>query len=137
MEFIITDEIAEKDREEILHGLLEYNLSKIEDKNPKELGIYLEDSSGKKLAGLTGETHGNWFTVQFLWVAEELRNQQIGSSILEQAEIIAKERGCKYAFLDTFDFQAPEFYKKHGYKPCFELLNYPVTGKRTYFTKEL
>lgn len=43
-----------------------------------------------------------------------LRNQHIGSSFLNQAESTAKERGCKYVFLDTFDFQAPEFYKKHG-----------------------
>ena len=40
MEFIITNEIKAVDREAIFEGLLEYNLSKIEDKNPKDLGIY-------------------------------------------------------------------------------------------------
>ena len=49
----------------------------------------------------------------------------------------ARQRGGKYVFLDTFSFQAPEFYKKHGYKEVFTLENYPVTGKRHYYTKEL
>ena len=137
MDFKITDEIQEQDKVEILQGLIEYNLARIEDKNPKDLGIYFEDSEGKKLAGLVGDTHGNWLTINYLWVSKELRGQHIGSSMLEQAEKIAIERGCNYAFLDTFDFQAPEFYKKHGYKEVFTLEKYPLTGKRHYYTKEI
>lgn len=112
MNFEITDEINEQDEKVIYQDLLEYNLARIEDKNPKDLEIYLQDESGKKLAGLIGSTHGNWLSVKYLWVSEELRGQNIGSRILKQAEETAKERGCKYAFLDTFSFQAPVFYKK-------------------------
>ena len=97
----------------------------------------MEDADGKKIAGLIGETHGNWMMVKFLWVSESLRGQHIGSSILEQAENEARERGCKYAFLDTFDFQAPEFYKKYGYQEVFALTEYPCIGKRFYYTKVL
>ena len=137
MNFEITDIIKNQDRETIFQGLLEYNLARIEDKNPKDLGIYFHDETGKKLAGLIGDTHGNWLTVKYLWVSEELRRKSIGSQILKQAEETAKERGCKYAFLDTFSFQAPEFYKKYGYKEVFVLEEYPVTGKRYYFTKTI
>lgn len=137
MDFQITDTIEEKDRAEILEKLIEYNLARIEDKNPKELGIYLENEEGRKIAGLIGETHGNWLLIAFLWVEEDLRGQHIGSRLLQQAEAIARERGCKYAFLDTFSFQAPLFYQKHGYKEVFSLEEYPLTGKRFYFTKTL
>ena len=37
MELKITDKITEHDEAEIFHGLLEYNLSRIEDQNPKDL----------------------------------------------------------------------------------------------------
>jgi ribosomal protein S18 acetylase RimI-like enzyme len=67
----------------------------------------------------------------------KMRGQNIGSELLKQAEETAKERGCKYAFLDTFSFQAPAFYEKHGYRNVFVLEEYPVTGKRYYFTKTL
>ena len=137
MNLEITDIIKEQDRETIFQGLLEYNLVRIEDKNPKDLGVYFQDETGKKLAGLIGDTHGNWLTVKYLWVSEELRRKSIGSQILKQAEEIAKERGCKYVFLDTFSFQAPMFYKKHGYQEVFALEEYPVTGKRYYFTKNI
>ena len=137
MKFKITDEIKEADQAAIFQGLLEYNLARLEDKNPQDLGIYLEDESGKKVAGLIGNTHGNWLTVKFLWVSEELRGQNIGSNILRQAEETAKERGCHSVFLDTFSFQAPEFYKKHGYQEVFALEDYPVTGKRYYFVKHI
>jgi len=135
MNFEITDTIKEQDRETIYQGLLEYNVARIEDKNPKDLGIYFQDETGKKLAGLIGDTHGKWLTIKYLWVSEELREKNIGSQILKQAEETAKHRGCKYAFLDTFSFQAPMFYKKHGYQEVFALEEYPVTGKRYYFTK--
>ena len=137
MNFEITDIIKEQDRETIFRGLLEYNLERIEDKNPKDLGVYFQNETGEKLAGLIGDTHGNWLTVKYLWVSEELRGKRIGSQILKQAEDTAKQRGCKYAFLDTFSFQAPMFYKKHGYQEVFALEEYPVTGKRYYFTKTL
>ncbi|WP_349672789.1 GNAT family N-acetyltransferase [Lacrimispora sp.] len=137
MIFEITDTIHETDEKYIFDGLLDYNLERIEDKNPRDLGIYLPDETGRKIAGLIGSTHGNWLFVKYLWVSEELRGKQIGSDILKQAEETAKERGCKYSFLDTFSFQAPQFYKKHGYREVFTLENYPVTGKRYYFTKTL
>lgn len=135
MKLEITDKITEEDENIIFKELLGYNLARIEDKNPRDLGIYLQDEAGQKFAGLIGNTHGNWLSIKFLWVSEEMRGQNIGSDILSQAEKTAKERGCKYSFLDTFSFQAPEFYRKHGYKEVFVLENYPVTGKRHYFTK--
>lgn len=137
MEFQVTDKIKKEDEEIIYNGLLEYNLARIEDKNPKDLGVFMQDDKGNKIAGLIGNTHGNLLSIKYLWVSKELRSQSIGSRLLKQAEETAKERGCKYSFLDTFSFQAPEFYKKYGYKEVFALENYPVTGKRYYYTKTL
>ena len=137
MNYEITDEIKKLDERCIYEGLLEFNLERLEDKSPKDLGVYYRDEAGKIVAGLTGITHGNWLTVKFLWVSESLRGKSIGSEILLQTEQTARERGCKYAFLDTFSFQAPSFYKKHGYHQAFVLEEYPLTGKRYYFTKNL
>ena len=137
MHYETTDEIKEQDQRAIYEGLLQYNLEWLEDKSPKDLGVYARDEAGNVVAGLIGNTHGNWLTVKFLWVSESLQGKNIGSEILKQAEETAKRRGCKYAFLDTFSFQAPLFYKKHGYREVFALEDYPLTGKRYYFTKSL
>lgn len=137
MNFEITDDIKVEDEKILYQELLKYNLERLEDKNPKDLGIYLHDENGRKIAGMIGHTHGKWLFVKFLWVSEELRGKNIGSQILQKAEETAKCRGCNYAFLDTFSFQAPLFYKKHGYKEVFTLEEYPITGKRYYLIKDL
>jgi len=137
MKLRITDEPSEKDKNDIYQGLLEYNLARIENKDVRELGAFMEDEAGKKIGGITGETHGNWLEVEYLWIDEELRGQDIGTMLMTKAEDIAKERGCRYAFLNTFGFQAKGFYLKLGYKEVFALEEYPLTGTRHYLTKNL
>ena len=132
----ITDIVADEDRERIRKGLVEYNLSQLEDKSPKELGIYYK-VEGEIKAGLIGETHGNWLEIDYLWVSEKLRNRGIGSSLLAAAEKEALRRNCKYCFLNTFGFQAPKFYTKYGYHEIFVLENLPLTGTRHYYVKNL
>ncbi|MBR5635973.1 MAG: GNAT family N-acetyltransferase [Pseudobutyrivibrio sp.] len=137
MNFRITNDGNEQDINDIFNMLKAFNLSNREESQNVPIGIFYEDDNGKKLAGLTGETFGNWLCIHYLFVEERLRKEGIGSELLLAAEREAKERGCKYAFVDTFSFQAPQFYIRHGYEEVFTLDEYPYTGKRYYFTKEL
>ena len=137
MNFRITNDGNMRDIDEIHEMLKEYNLLHREASQNIPIGVFFEDENNRKLAGLTGETFGNWLWIRYLFVSEQLRGQGIGSKLLEAAEEEARQRGCKYAFVDTFSFQAPAFYKKHGYREVFTLKEYPYTGKRHYYTKEL
>ncbi len=114
-----------------------YNKSKREPSKSEPLNIYVEDEQGNLIAGMVAETFGNWLEIEYLYVGENLRGQGLGSEILNRAEKEARERNCKYSFVDTSNFQAPDFYKKHGYKEVFALKEYPYTGQRYYYTKEL
>ncbi|SFU75425.1 GNAT family N-acetyltransferase [Butyrivibrio sp. M55] len=137
MKIRITNDGNEQDIADVFEMLKAYNLSKLETSDVVPVGVYYEDASGRKLAGLTGETFGNWLCIKYLVVDESLRGQGIGSKLLKAAEEEAKKRGCKYSFVDTFSFQAPAFYVKHGYKEVFALKEYPITGARYYYTKEV
>lgn len=137
MNFRITNDGNQSDIDEIHNMLRAYNLSKREKSENIPLGVYYEDETGKKLAGLTGSTFGNWFCINYLFVSESLRNQGVGSNILISAENEARNRGCKYVFVDTFSFQAPAFYEKLSYRCVFSLTNYPYTEERHYYIKEL
>ncbi len=75
-------------------GIKEFNLSKLECSEIIPLGIFKEDTSGNKLAGLIGEIFGNWLAIKYLWVSEELRGKGIGSAILQAAETEARTRGA-------------------------------------------
>ena len=114
-----------------------YNRSKREAAECEPLNLYVEDEQGQLLAGLVAETFGNWLEIEYLFVKEELRGQGIGSQLLQQAESEAKKRNCRFAFVNTYQFQAPDFYQKYGYKEVFTMKEYPYTGQRHYYQKEL
>lgn len=123
--------------QEIGNLIRSYNRSKREAAESEPLNIYVEDDSGELMAGLVAETFGNWLEIEYLFVKEDLRGQGIGSQLLQQAESEAKMRNCRFAFVNTFQFQAPAFYQKHGYKEVFTLMDYPYTGQRHYYQKDL
>ncbi|EOL48738.1 hypothetical protein RV11_GL003232 [Enterococcus phoeniculicola] len=75
--------------------------------------------------------------IDSLWVKEERRGEGFGSSLLEKMESEMRNYGCHTCHLETFDFQAPNFYKKNGYK-SFGALEYKKIGlKEFFFYKEL
>ncbi|GMA99988.1 GNAT family N-acetyltransferase [Pelosinus sp. IPA-1] len=137
MKFTMTDNPKEEDIQEILNHLREYNLSRIECKLVKPIAIFVTDENGSKIGGITGETHGNWLEIDYLWVDEKARGARVGSKLVRDVETEAQKRGCTYVFLNTFSFQAKDFYIKLGYKEVFTLEQYPITGKRHYFVKQL
>ena len=123
--------------QEIGNLIRSYNRSKREAAECEPLNLYVEDEQGQLLAGLVAETFGNWLEIEYLFVKEDLRGQGIGSQLLQQAESEAKKRNCRFAFVNTYQFQAPSFYQKHGYQEVFILKDYPCTGQRHYYQKEL
>ena len=114
-----------------------YNRSKREAAESEPLNLYIEDEQGELMAGLVAETFGNWLEIEYLFVKEEFRGQGIGSQLLQQAESEAKKRNCRFAFVNTYQFQAPAFYQKYGYKEVFVLKDYPYSGQRHYYQKDL
>ncbi|MFS9269565.1 GNAT family N-acetyltransferase [Streptococcus infantis] len=131
-------ENTESQKSQIIGDLIRsYNRSKREAAESEPLNIYVEDDSGELMAGLVAETFGNWLEIEYLFVKEDLRAQGIGSQLLQQAESEAKKRNCRFAFVNTYQFQAPAFYQRHGYKEVFTLKDYPYTGQRHYYQKDL
>ena len=75
--------------------------------------------------------------IDILWVDEKYRKHGLGSKLLEAAEVEAKKRGCHSVHVDTMSWQAPEFYKKHGYKIISELDDIPAGNKKYHLIKNL
>ena len=54
--------------------------------------------------------------ISLFFIEEKYRHQGLGTLLLNKVEKETKEFGVKLAHLDTFDFQAKDFYIKHGYE---------------------
>lgn len=124
------------DATDIITELRAYNISNIGPSNRKGLTISIRKNNGELIAGLIGYTHWEWLFINILWVKESCRGQNLGTKLVMEAEKLAKERGCFGSHLDTFDFQAPGFYKKLDYRRFGEILDCPVKGKKRIFFKK-
>lgn len=119
----------------MVHGLVSYNESKIGPENYVDLNILVRDGENNVVGGLLGYTHLNWLFINLMWLAEDVRGQHIGRRVLQMAEAEAIKRGCSHCHLDTFDFQAREFYEACGYSVFGCLDDYPSGHKRYFLQK--
>ncbi|MCS7464318.1 GNAT family N-acetyltransferase [Paenibacillus doosanensis] len=78
--------------------------------------MFLRDEDGTVQGGATGALKWNYLKADIVWIDESLRGQGFGSKLLQEMEKMATERRCDFIELDTFSFQAPDFYMKHGYE---------------------
>jgi ribosomal protein S18 acetylase RimI-like enzyme len=99
------------------------------------LWVFARDDTGKVQGGLRGQTYWSWCVIDVLAVAEAYRGQGIGSRLLVKAEEIARSRGCVGIRLDTTSFQAPDFYRRHGYVEFGRIDDYPPGHARVWFMK--
>lgn len=118
-------------------GISAYNTQQAGDDQGQSLCFVLKSTNQEIVGGLIGATYWNWLYVDLMWLREEFRGQGYGHQLLTLAEAEARQRGAKHAYLDTFSFQAPEFYKQHGYEVFGELQDFPPGHQRYFLTKEL
>ena len=118
-------------------GLSHYNKQQAGENNFQRLCLALQASDQEIVGGVLGELYWEWFHLDLLWVKEELRGRGYGRQLLLRAEDEARQRGAKNVFLDTFSFQAPDFYKQYGYRVFGELPDYPPGHQRYFMTKQL
>lgn len=118
-------------------GLDAFNVQIAGDYNFQRICFALQTSDDNIVGGVLGELFWDWFHIDLLWIPEELRGHGYGHQLLLKIEEEAQKRGAKNIFLDTFSFQAPEFYKKHGYQIYGELKDFPPGHQRYFFKKQI
>jgi len=99
------------------------------------VGYFLKNPRGEWLGGLTGHIWGGWLHIDFLWVSETLRGHRHGTRLMDAAEAMAQQRGAFGACLETFTFQAPDFYAKRGYAVFGRIDDYPPGHAKLFLSK--
>ena len=107
------------------YGLEEHNRAAAPLSEVKQLAAFAANPSGQVVGGAVGRTWGVCCELLQLWVALEHRSTGVGSRLLQQFEARARTRGCTVFYLTTLSFQAPEFYRKHGYDVLAQITGYP------------
>jgi len=100
--------------------------------------VLLATTTSRVVGGLFAETQLAWLRISIMAVEPESRSQGIGAALLAEAERQAIERCCKYAYVDTMEYQAPRFYLSHGFLTVGEIPDWDSRGhNKFYFSKRL
>jgi GNAT superfamily N-acetyltransferase len=98
---------------------------------------YARSPEGTLVGGALARWWGTACELQQLWVDKALRRRGIGALLMQRVEATAIERGCRLIYLDTFSFQAPEFYYGLGYEVACRLDGFPDGGSKFILRKAL
>lgn len=102
------------------------------------LEVWALDGRGRIAAGLAGHVWAHWLHVDLLWVDAAHRSAGLGSRLLDEAERRAREEhDCGRSRVETWDFQAPDFYRARGYEVAGRVVDYPPGITEFTLVKEL
>lgn len=132
-----TDTPTDEERQAILAPLRAYNTAKTGGTVPELVAWLVRDEQGEIVGGLYGRVFFSWLYIELLVVPEQARGQGTGSTLMQMAEELAREKDCVGIWLDTFDFQAPEFYRKHGFTEIGQIDDYPPGHQHFFLQKRL
>jgi len=126
---------TKSESEYIGEKLLEYNLDMkaLEQNEPFiEINRCIKNSNGDVIGGILAIA-ALWHILHIdtMWVKQEFRGNRIASKLLQDVEEYAKSINCYLSYLETYDFQAKEFYIKNGYK-IFGVLEDCPQGHKCY-----
>ncbi|MBA3662347.1 MAG: GNAT family N-acetyltransferase [Gammaproteobacteria bacterium] len=121
----------------IHQGLERHAKQKIGKTSFEPFGFMAHDSSGGLIAGCTGVLMYGYLYIKLLWVDESARGKGLGRKLLQKAESFAKDNNCRYITVDTFNWQAKEFYEKMKYKIEHIYDGYDSDSTFYFFRKKL
>ena len=127
----------QEDVDALVRGLTEHGVAHTRVPGFQPIGAFLRDESGNLAGGIWGYLNWNWLFVGLFWISDASRGKGYGKQLLGALEEAARARGCQYAHLDTFSYQARPFYESLGYEVFATLDDYPPGHQRFYMKKTL
>jgi len=135
----LTDAPTARQREAILHPLVQFNLARTgraDDYRPLAVLLHHPDTQAV-IGGLWAGSYFAHVYIEMLFIPEALRRGGIGRQLMATAEQEARRRGCIGIWVDTFSFQARGFYEKLGYTVFGAIEDYPPGHSRFFLKKTL
>jgi ribosomal protein S18 acetylase RimI-like enzyme len=105
--------------------LYEYNRAVTGRGDGQGLGFTIRDADGRTVAIAAGYTWAGISEIKQMWVDEAFRGRGYGRALLDAMVAEAQRRGVSRVWVSSYDFQAPGFYERAGFKRMAELDGWP------------
>ena len=133
---VVTDTPEPNDVEVIVQGLSAFNGEHVGANDRRRLALLVKDAAGTTVGGISGSSSLGLLFIDLVYLPKALRGGGLGSRMLAMAEEEGRRRGCRSAVLYTLSFQAPDFYKRHGWRVMGEI-ECDRGASRIFMTKKL
>lgn len=137
LQLSLEDNPSLEDLDFLEHQINSYNILRVGADDYRPLALFWRNADKQIMAGLSGYTWAGFCEIPFLWVHETVRRQGLGKELISAAEKEVKARGCSLVVLNSYSFQAPDFYKKLGYEEVGHVSDCPPGQTHYYFKKYL
>ncbi|MBT6539175.1 MAG: GNAT family N-acetyltransferase [Francisellaceae bacterium] len=135
LNFEVKNNPSPEEQKIIRDGIIGFNQSIINDK-PNCINIVVKEDENI-IGGAIIYQHRDALYVDVLWCSENYRKKGIGSKLIAMVDTEAKSKSISKLFVDTYAFQAQEFYKKHGFKVIGTVPEYLLGHDRIFMRKDL
>lgn len=123
--YTVHDDLPAEESRLVDEGLGAFNDQAAPLHEVRPLSCFARLASGEVVGGAVGRTWGPCCELQQLWVEPAYRREGVGSRLVKDFEAHGQARGCDTFYLETFNFQAPAFYRSLGYEVRYEHAVYP------------
>ena len=127
------------DQKKLARAIADFNRIhlKLDPKEPvfEWMALSLKKGFNQHLGGISGYLNAANYclAIDILWVHENYRKNGYGKNLLKALEDLAISKGARLFQVDTYDFQALDFYQKYGYTLFGKLENCPRPGNTRYY----
>ena len=97
------------------HGIIAEHKRKKEMKPLDFFAYFIRDDQGQVMGSCAGDNMYGGLFVEQLWVKKELRGKGYGTKLMSLAEDLARKSQCRFITVNTFEWEALNFYKKLGF----------------------
>ena len=130
-----TNQPEKRDTNVLFNGISETvppGLSPVE-----SFGFFIRDNNGTVIAGASGWIMFGGIYTDLLWVSTELRGQGQGGRLMKAVEDLGVAKHCRFATVNTFNFQALPFYLALNYVIQLERKGYDGAAINYFLYKSL
>lgn len=133
---IVDYDPTESDNAVVREGIIA-SIENVIGERDKSFSIFLKNDLGQVFGGVQAFLGSESVYIDVLWIQENLQKQGYGTKLLDAVEREAIENGCIFSLVDTWAFQAQEFYLKKGYIRIGELRDYWFGHSKIFLRKNL
>ena len=109
--------------DEEIYSMIDAEFDKFADKNCMfcnyETFVFTAKEDNKVVGVIKGHSYYQEVHISDLIILEQYRGKHIGTKLVEAVEKHFKGGGFESITLSTYEFQAPEFYRKYGFEAEF------------------